>query len=396
MKSNKQTSFDTARYLLLFGLLGSLFIHGFIKYGILNQAISFLIPQATAQVPVINNNTGFIPDWSNINFRNMIIQEDGSITYPSNRGNQTRTWQAGQSIAEFLELGDFEESDFKLERLMLLQVNPNWKNLKLADFDLLTWQTLPDLSNAILGLKNRNAATIPPIRDFLQKLGISPNQTIAQVLNNPQLKDVPLAKHINLNQYNIGSIPNIHNTPIEKFKDWQDSLIDGVPGLTDLPWNKLPNLPTANTAFIGKVDVVLRDIEANRVRSISGSYQEGFNVPCRQNNCAHAEMAGVGKTTGVQWISGKYQQVRGGFGVLGSLNGVKEPTGRHPFGSGFKQVIWDINEPEGSMTTAMFFRVCKRIAFVRTCSPYFIGPVPFINYREKDPIIFGNPPSIVN
>lgn len=57
-------------------------------------------------------------------------------------------------------------------------------------------------------------------------------------------------------------------------------------------------------------------------------------------------------------------------------------------------MIWDINEAEGSMTTAMFFRVCQRIGFVRTCSPYFIGPVPFINYREKDPIIFGDPFSL--
>lgn len=400
MVSEKQKYSNTIRYCILFGLLGGLFIHGFIKHGILNQAIGFLMPKANAEIPVVNSEAGFMPDWSRLRFRDMIIQENGSITYPSGQGSQTRIWQAGQSIAEFMELGDFAESDLNLEKLRLSEItralNLNLQQLRLSDFDLIAWQTLPDLANAIPGLNKRNANSIPPIRDFLRRLGISRNQTVGQALNNVRLKDVLLGKHINLNQYNLSSIPNIENTPIERFRDWQDSLIDGVPGLINLPWSELPNLPTVNTSFIGKVDVVLRDIEANRVRSISGSYQEGFNVPCYQNNCAHAEMAGPGKTTGVQWISGKYQQVRGGFGILSALNGGKEPTGRHPFGSTFKQVIWDINEAQGSMNTAMFFRICKRIFFTRTCSPYFIGPVPFINYREQDPIIFGNPVSLVN
>lgn len=399
MKSKQQKNWEVTRYLILLGLLGGLFIHGFVKHGILNQAISFLMPKATAEVPIIESESGFMPDWSNMRFRDMIIQESGSISFPGQQGNQSRTWKAGQSIAEFLELGDFEESGFNLENLQLNQIaeylNLNLGNLKLSDFDLVEWQTLPDLANAIPQIKNQYVENILPLRDFLDNLGITTNnQTVEQVINLYQLDNNLIGDYINLDQYNLTSIPGIENTPIEKFNDWQDSLIDGIPGLTDLPWSELPNLPNPNMAFIGKVDVVLRDIEANRVRSISGSYEEGFNVPCYQNNCAHAEMAGVGATTGVQWMSGKYQQVNGGFGILSAINGGKEPTGRHPFGSGFKKVIWDINEAEGSMTTAMFFRTCKRIAFVRTCSPYFIGPVPFINYREKDPIIFGNPPSL--
>jgi hypothetical protein len=165
--------------------------------------------------------------------------------------------------------------------------------------------------------------------------------------------------------------------------------------LSTLTWDNLPGLQTLDLSFIGKVDIVLRDIEANRTRSISGSYQQGFNVPCLQNNCAHAEVAGIGRTTGTQWISGKVQKVTGGFGILKALNDGKEPTGRNPFGSAFKQVIWDIDEASGSMETAMFFRICKTIPFVgRTCSPYFIGPVPFIEYKEKDPIIFGQPSTL--
>ncbi|WP_225895597.1 hypothetical protein [Dendronalium phyllosphericum] len=160
-------------------------------------------------------------------------------------------------------------------------------------------------------------------------------------------------------------------------------------------WDNLPGLRTLDLSFVAKVDLPLRDIEANRTRSISGSYQEGFNVPCLQNNCAHMEMSGIGKTTGTQWISGKFQKVNGGFGLLKTLNRGKEPTGRNPFGSSFKQVVWNIDEASGEVETAMFFRICKRIPFIgRTCSPYFIGPVPFIEYREKDPIVLGQPNSL--
>ena len=91
-------------------------------------------------------------------------------------------------------------------------------------------------------------------------------------------------------------------------------------------------------------------------------------------------------------MSGKFQKVKGGFGILGNLNGGKEPTGRHPFGKAFKQVIWDVDEASGSITTAMFFRICKRGGFIDLgCSPYFLGPVPFFTYHEMDPIILGTP-----
>ncbi|MEO0684652.1 MAG: hypothetical protein AAFY76_06280, partial [Cyanobacteria bacterium J06649_11] len=56
------------------------------------------------------------------------------------------------------------------------------------------------------------------------------------------------------------------------------------------------------------------------------------------------------------------------------------------------QVVWNIDEAEGSVETTMFFRICQRFAFIgKTCTPYGIGPVPFITYREKDPIILGSP-----
>jgi hypothetical protein len=396
MKSDKQINDNTLRYLILFGLLGGLFIHSFIKYGVLNQVIGLMIPKVSAAVPTVNSPKGFMPNWSLLKFSDMIISENGKITYPGKKGNEIRVWNAGQSIAEFMELGDFETPELGIEKLSLAKIanaqGINLNKLRLSDLELTQWQTLPDLVKAVPGLGSKSVSSVKPIQDFLKKLGISTNNTIGKTasIHNVKLKNVQLSKVINLKNYSLTSVPNIENASIKNFANWQDSKIKGVPGLENLTWNNFPGILSLNLSMVGKVDLVLRDIEANRNRSISGSYQQGFNVPCLQTNCAHAEMSGIGQITGMQWISGKVQKVSGGFGILKSLNGGKEPTGRNPFGSAFKQVVWDINEAEGSMQTAMFFRICKTIPFAgRTCSPYFIGPVPFIKYREKDPIIFG-------
>ncbi|NEO64581.1 MAG: hypothetical protein F6J98_30900, partial [Moorea sp. SIO4G2] len=102
------------------------------------------------------------------------------------------------------------------------------------------------------------------------------------------------------------------------------------------------------------------------------------------------ELAGQPSIKGKQWISGKYQEVEGGSGVLGQINDGMEPTGRHPFGDAFKVVVWDTSETEGSAGTALFFRYCVRNMFVDLgCTPYFIGPVPFLSYQEQDPIFLG-------
>ncbi|MBW4675162.1 MAG: hypothetical protein KME52_14415 [Desmonostoc geniculatum HA4340-LM1] len=402
MKSSKRSpkiTFDMVRYLILFGLLGGLFIHSFCQYGIMNQVIGFLLPKASAQVPFVSSNNGLIPDWSKMKFQDMIVSESGHVTYPTDRGNQTRTWQAGQSIGDFMELGDFEDANLNIEKLNIKAISQalaiDLDGLKLDDFGVIKTQTLSDLVKAIPELANQSARSVAPIADFLRQMGISTNQRIGNVANYYNLDNIPLGNEIDLSKYKLTSIPGIENSSFDEFANWQDTLISDIPGLKDLSWNNFPTVPEPDLSFVGQVDLPLGDIEANRIRSISGSYQEGFNVPCNQNNCVHFEASGLGQTTGAQWISGKVQKVKGGYGILAVANGGLEPTGRHPFGKSFKQVVWDIDESSGSVNTAMFFRFCKTIPFVgRTCTPYFIGPVPFITYHEKDPIIFGSPSTV--
>ncbi|KAB8314280.1 hypothetical protein SD81_037700 [Tolypothrix campylonemoides VB511288] len=342
-----------------------------------------------------------VPDWSKMNFENMKLKEAGSVEFPNvkNPGmKEKRVWSAGQSLALVMELGDFEATEFKIENLNLQQISLvtgiNLKDFKLSDFETLQWQTLGDLAEAIPGLENKDIADIPALDDYVAKVtGDSyTSQTVGEALNNyPQLEKAELGKYIKLDQYKLNSIPGIEKAILKEFTNWQNTTIAKVPGLGKVPFDEFPGVPVPDISFVGKVDMVLKEVENGRWKSISGSYQEGFNVPCYNFECAHIEVAGSDILTGATWMSGKFQKVKGGFGILGKLNGGKEPTGRHPFGKSFKHVLWDVKESTGTVTSAMFFRICKRGWIDLGCSPYFIGPVPFFEYKEMDPIILGAP-----
>ncbi|WP_414589549.1 hypothetical protein [Scytonema sp. PCC 10023] len=399
-----------------------------------------------------------VPDWSKMNFENMKLKEAGSVEFPNvkNPGmKEKRVWSAGQSLALVMELGDFEATEFKIENLNLQQISLvtgiSLKDFKLSDFETLKWQTLGDLAEAIPGLENKDIADIPALDDYVAKVtGDSyTSQTVGEALNNyPQLEKAELGKYIKLDQYKLTSIPGIEKAILKEFTNWQNTTIAKVPGLGKVPFDEFPGVPVPDISFVGKVDMVLKEVENGRWKSISGSYQEGFNVPCYNFECAHIEVAvtfGPEKTgqpwsncpidqpslpghfltgqfdhpqrsilesqrvgegcpvfsrispavsdilTGATWMSGKFQKVKGGFGILGKLNGGKEPTGRHPFGKSFKHVLWDVKESTSTVTSAMFFRICKRGWIDLGCSPYFIGPVPFFEYKEMDPIILGAP-----
>ncbi|MBW4435205.1 MAG: hypothetical protein KME28_26710 [Pelatocladus maniniholoensis HA4357-MV3] len=400
------------KYWMLFGLLASLAMHGFLAFRPGNLLSYFLGSQKatattssnTPTIPTKLLNNAPIPDWDNINFKSFVFSNDGSIELPQANipgYKSKRLWKAGQSLDQVMELGDFEEvfglENFSLEDIEKLS-SISLKNIKLSDFSIVKWQTVPELVKAIPKLADEYVVDVPPIKDLVEQIlskGVTTNQTIGELIQqNPDLKDIELGE-IDLSKYKLSSIPGIEKTLLKKFTNWQNATISKVPGLNEVSFNNFPIIPIPQGDIIGKVDLPLKEVENNRQRSISGSYQEGFNVPCSQN-CAHIELSGQEGLTGAQWMSGKFQNVRGGYGILGKLNGGKEPTGRHPFGKAFKQVIWDVNEKDGSITTAMFFRICKRSSFVNFgCSPYFIGPFPFLPYKEKSYIFIGTPLNVI-
>ena len=346
-----------------------------------------------------------VPDWSQITFHTLPpILEDGEFVAPSDL-NQTigydlsRRWRAGQTADTYLKLGDFQTTlypqVFNLYTIAQL-TDLNLEQVPLSALEMASWQTLDDLLTAIPDLGSRRVSEVPPISALLsQKFpgtpGFNPdaNQTIANLLTtNPELGQLKLGQlGKKLDQLSITDIPELQNVPLQNFPNWVNSLISGVPGLANVSFAQMPN-PVQATGLIGTMDVVYGTAERDRRNTISGSDREGFQVPCKEN-CAYVELAGAPPLYGKQWISGKYQKVKGGSGVLGAVNGGKEPTGRHPFGDVFKVSVWDVDESTGTVSTALHFRICKRGLPDLGCTPYFLGPVPFLNYYEKEPIFTG-------
>ncbi len=190
---------------------------------------------------------------------------------------------------------------------------------------------------------------------------------------------------LNLAEYGLNSIPGLLDAPLDQFARWGETLIGEIPGLADLPFaDFFTDLGTPGPFAL--VDIVFGDKEARRLNTVTGSNVVGFDYPCDQDNCAHIELAGpdwLGATFlhGKQWISGNSQWVPGGSGCLAG----EEPTGRHPYGEGFKVVLLGTDEASGLAEFGIYFR------FSIFCgkTPYIIGPFPWMSQYEKDIIFLG-------
>lgn len=382
------------------GLSLSLLISGAVLIASQQKSISNP-PSAQAEIPTINWQNTRLPDWNQITFSQMpAIAESGSFQAPdvvtSKLGyDPNRSWDAGQKPSAFTMVGDFQDS-FKLQEFSILDISQivgsDLQETDLENFGVIKFQTIESLVKAIPDLEEWRIRDVKPIYDLLSQnlsTSFSSYQTISNLLkNSPHLGKLSF-ESLDLVSYNIDSIPGLSTTPIASFDKWQGVYIDEVPGLSDVPFSQFPNPVNPVGMQVGIVDVAFATDEQKRDRTISGSNKEGFAVPC-DKDCAHIEVSGSQAVHGKAWVSGKYQLVKGGRGILGSVNGGREPTGRNLFGDAFKVAVWDVSEVDGKVSQSLFFRVCMRNNFVDLgCTPYFIGPVPFMTYKEKEAIFLG-------
>ena len=388
------------RLIFVSGLSLSLLISGTIIISLQQKSISNP-PSTKTEIPTVEWQNTRLPDWNQITFSKMpAITESGSFQVPNNVTSEleydpSRSWNAGQTPDSFTMLGDFQDS-FKLQEFSLADIsqiaNSDLQETNLSRFGVIKFQTIESLVKAIPDLKEFPISDVKPIYDLLsQNLSTSfnANQTIDDLLKkSPHLGKLNF-ESLDLTSYKLDSIPGLSTTPIASFDKWHSVYIDEVPGLSDVPFSQFPNPTNPVGMEVGIVDVAFATDEQKRDRTISGSNKEGFAVPC-DKDCAHIELSGSQSVKGKAWISGKYQLVKGGRGILGSVNGGKEPTGRNLFGDAFKVAVWDVSEVDGKVSQSLFFRVCMRNNFVDLgCTPYFIGPVPFMTYREKEAIFLG-------
>ncbi|MBW4434324.1 MAG: hypothetical protein KME28_22065 [Pelatocladus maniniholoensis HA4357-MV3] len=351
------------------------------------------------------------PDWSKITWSNLPpVSTSGSISFPPTIVNKigydpSRSWLAGQNLEEIIKLGDIEDA-FEIGDLSLKNIStlvPIEKKLTLSAFGLMKWQTVESLVKAIPSLGDLNVTQVKPIQDLFTLVGINDNGSLAQIVqSNPKAANLSLDK-LDLSQYFIDSIPMLTSTKIDKFKDWRRSTIGEVPGLNQIPFDKMPQPISDGNGVIGVASLVLGEAEHGDPMVGSGQFISGrvnsndvtVSVPCNVDAvCSYLELGDLAGSSGAlygkRWVSGSSQKVKGGFGILANVNGGLEPTGRLVYGSAFKVVLTGVNESTGTADFGLFFRLCTHIPFSgKTCTPYFIGPVPWIPVKEKDLVIVG-------
>jgi len=331
-----------------------------------------------------------LPDWKKISFSSFDPTDSaGSIDL----GNGiTINWSPGTSIESILPLktvsivlGAQSLNVKKISKLSGVDLG----KISLVNFSLAGSQTLKDLVKIVPTLGNRTVKDVAPIAELL-KGQVDPD-TLIKTVAKGILGDTVL-NTIDLSSFNIHSIPKLDLVAIEQFKGWEVNSIDSVPGLAQLPWGKFPiPIKTIDETLgvVARIDAVWGLAEKERLKTVSGGYNVGFEVPCVAQQCPYIELDDLEnqgsaiKSTfeGKSWISGKSQKVPGGSGCLVG----EEPTGRHPYGDFFKVSVEDPIESTDMVTTAIYFRIC----IICGCTGYVIGPFPFITYQVNDPIFLG-------
>ncbi|AFZ33539.1 MULTISPECIES: M23 family metallopeptidase [Cyanophyceae] len=372
------------------------------------KAESGRFPTRVWEVPMGERTTNvLLPDWSKISLASMPpIASNGSFdgsAYTKTVGyDLSRNWSAGMTPDQYLKLGDLSDAlsleVFSLDAISQL-TELNLSQVSLDAFTLAGEQTLQQLVKIVPGLGNLTVADVPPVAKLLQtQLGntVGSSATLAYIVTNPRLGQLQL-NQIDLSTFSIDSIPSLRAIELQNFANWQNSFVSNVPSLNQVAFSDFPTPITEVGSVVMRIDTIYGSSEMHRNNTVSGSDQQGYSVPCDEKDCAYIELddlenAGRGARAnleGKQWISGKYQEVEGGFGILGAVNGGKEPTGRHPFGSAFKVVVTEPDEATDTVDTALFFRFCNRGIPDLGCTPYFIGPIPFFTYKVNAPIFIG-------
>ena len=378
-----------------------------------NQASA--VTQDSGQLPTrvweVMNSTVLLPDWSQISFSRMpAIARNGSFDgkpYLQSLGyDLSRRWTAGMTPDQYLKLGDISDAlqpeAFSLKAIAQ-STGIDLERIALSAFPLAGIQTIDKLVQIVPQLGETKLEQVLPIAALFaaKATGVLGDRaalgesTIAQAIETyPPLGQLKLGD-IDLSQFAIESIPNLAGVQLQQFSEWANSFLKDVPGLGQVPLASFPNALTEVGSVVMRIDAIYSPAETKRDNTISGSNTQGFSVPCDEQDCAYIELDDLentgrgarGQLEGKQWMSGKYQEVDGGWGILKAVNGGMEPTGRHPFGSAFKVVVMEPDEPTDTVTTALFFRSC---ADALGCTPYFIGPVPFFSYRVNAPIFVGS------
>ena len=257
----------------------------------------FYIRLATAQNNVENAEVKLLPNFNEISFDDFdSFNEDGAVPTEFNElvgRDISREFQAGDNVEDVLQIGDLEASlapqEFTLNDINdRLQVPNDFSTLSLSEFPLIEGQTLENLVEAVPGLGQEQAKDIEPINALLEQEEISTDEELDTLIEDQSIADLELDS-IDLENFSVDSIPNLTDTELENFENYEQSVISEVPGLSEVPLGNFPNGIPLNGTFIARIDLIWGGAESRRSRTISGSYVEGFQVRC-DSNCEYLEL----------------------------------------------------------------------------------------------------------
>ncbi len=367
------------------------------------------------------------PDFGSLTFGKLPpIEEAGWIDIPKEfikrlGYDPSRVWGELANVADVVKLGDIEDAlgvgKFSLDAIAKLTQLDLEKVALSAVKEIVGQQTIGDLVKAIPNLGGLDVGQVKPIADLLGQVGGGDwNEKIITLVQNEALVKLPIGKYLDLSKYGIDSIPGLLNSPLESFKAWGQSSITGVLGelgLASVPFASFP-IPLLNGAIkVGKVDLIWGakehgDSNVPPDLYISGAVKDKSDlttpVPCTADKpCPYIELTDainpskandkVGDAFkslhGKRWVVGgnNGMKVKEGYGPLKNLNGGWGAAGITVFGADFGKIaLTSTDESTGRAKFSLYLRACAKIPLVgKSCSPYFIGPIPFpfLNTKEK-------------
>lgn len=335
-----------------------------------------------------------MPDFTRITFDNLPALLEGGEILIANPAlidqlgyNPSRTWQAGARATSVMMLGDVAQA-FGLERFSLDEIAAlqavrtlDLDQLLLSEFRVLTVNTVADIVES-LAYGELSAEAVPLLSEIARQFfgGQVPQLNLAQLVAEfPEFAGLPLDV-VNLANYGLTGLPGLEKAAIGTLAGWAGQFVEDIPGLGSVPFSVLPLFFPETAGMASLVDIPFQTVEQQRTRTVTGSDVEGFNVSCRKD-CLHIELGDP--LRGRQWI-GITQSVRGGHGLLAAVNNGQEPTGRLPFGPWGKIALIAVDEQAGRANFGLYLRVCvKTLFFDFGCTPYFIGPIPWLPTQEK-------------
>jgi len=349
------------------------------------------IPTAssTATIPTMMITRGqeqtVTPDWSRLSFANLpAIAQSGSLN--------GQKWAAGQPVDKLLTLGDFQDS-FKLQDLNLYAIavatQTSIEVVKLSQFKLLASQTLADLALAVPELEQLPVSTVKPLSDLLKSAKPSyrlTEETLPQLLEQDPTLGALSFQNFDLTGYTLDNIPGLIHAPLQAFRHWQEAKLTDIPNLREMPWQQFPNPPSeSGMSGVIQLPIALSHKLGKDFTSISGSSAIGYQIPCA--GCTGITFSDPPALQEKRWISGLAQWVQGGTSDVAQSPTHSEPTGRNVFGKAFKVVVTEVSPKQAQ--TALYFRFCQ-FQQQTFCTPYAIGPVPFLSFRNGELMPVGN------